>query len=153
MKEQLTRAFAELNQTMLERQMAWALARRVALKEKIEELRGQRRKMGEAAYYEEIFAVAGGKTWYNVFYGRNEEMVREIVQKNVATLIEKRDAKIIAALTKKGITELPEFELVHTSDGCEGTFYVAGHRVTIQTILAGGYNIQCLHQRTLVKVK
>lgn len=153
MKEQITRAFAQLNAHMLERQTEWALKRRVALKEKIAELTGQRRKMGETAYYEAIFAAAGGKTWFDIFHGRNEEMVREIVEKNIAKLIETRDARIIKALEKKGITEIPEFELTHMSDGYEGVFYVAGHRVTITTILAGGYNIQCLHQRTLIKVK
>ena len=153
MQTQLDKAFSELNQLMLDRQTAWVIERRKALKEKIQELSGSRRGMEYSTYYDAVYSAAGGKTWYNIINGRNEEMIREIVKKNVASLIQKRDAKIISALTKKGITELPEFDLTHTSDGYVGTFYVVGHQVTIQIILAGGYNVQCLHQRTLVKVK
>jgi len=97
--------------------------------------------------------IAGGKTWYDTFYGRSEQDIVGIVAKNVAAIIEKRNHRIVSALIKKGINEIPEFTLIHCSDGYEGTFIVAGHKVHIETILAGGYNIQCLHQRTLIKVK
>ncbi len=153
MQEQLNRAFADLNQIMLERQLAWVENRRNALKELITELSPKRRQLGESAYYEQVFAAAGGKTWFNLMSGRNIEQIRELVEKNVQKLIDNRDAKIIAGLTKKGITEIPDFELLEISDGYEGIFYIGEHRVEIRTILAGGYNIQCLHQRTLVKVK
>ena len=56
------------------------------------------------------------------------------------------------ALRKKEVTEIPEFKLVEYSNGVEGFFDVAGHKVHIRTILAGGYNIQCLHARTLVNI-
>lgn len=153
MQAQLDNAFATLNAHIADRQMNWAKGRKEALTAKISEIGQNRRKMGEAAYYDEVFAVAGGKTWYNIFHGRNWSQISEIVAKNIAALIAKRDAQIIKALNKAGITEIPEFELVEVSDGIEGTFYIADHKVTIRTILAGGYNVQCLHMRTLVKVK
>jgi hypothetical protein len=153
MQDQLNRAFAELNQTMLDRQLAWAESRREAVKTLITELSPKRRQLGEFAYYDKVFAAAGGKTWFNMMSGRNAQQIQELVQKNVEKLVSNRDAKIIAALTKKGITEIPDFELLEISDGYEGIFYIDEHRVEIRTILAGGYNIQCLHQRTLVKVK
>ena len=77
----------------------------------------------------------------------------EFVAKNVAKMIANRNDRIVKALNKNGVTEIPEFNLLHGSNGFEGAFKVAGYWVTINTILAGGYNIQCLHQRTLVKVK
>jgi hypothetical protein len=153
MQKQLDTAFAELNQKMFDRQLAWVEARRAAVKELITELMPKRRLLGEATYYDKVFEAAGGKTWFNMMSGRNAEQIRELVQQNVQKLIANRDAKITTALTKKGITEIPDFELTEISDGYEGIFYIGEHRIEIRTILAGGYNIQCLHQRTLVKVK
>ena len=145
----LTYSFANLNADMLARQLAWAYKRHAAVAAVIEELSPKRRKMGEWAYYDAVFAAAGGKTWFNLL---TSGRLLENVTKNVDAIIKNRDAKIIAALKKVGVTEIAPFDLVHTSDGCEGTFDIDGHRVTIKTILAGGYNIQCLHQRTTVKV-
>ena len=109
-------------------------------------------KWGSSNCTEREMDICGGKGWYGIIAHGTENGIRAAVQKNVEALIARRDAQIITALTKVGVTEIPDFELVETSDGVEGTFNVAGHRVHIKTILAGGYNIQCLHNRTLVKV-
>lgn len=100
-----------------------------------------------------LFDHYGSKGMYNLLHGRGRAGALEAMAKNTAATIAKRDAQVIKALGKKGITEIPEFTLVECSDGVEGVFNVAGHIVTIRTIVAGGYNIQRLHNRTLVKVK
>lgn len=146
-QDTLNKAFAELNEEMLDRQTAWVLRRKEALNEY------RKGKSSPRAWcYDEMFEIAGGKGWYGVITEHGEKGMMEYVVKNVAATIAKRDARIIAALDKKGVDTIPAFELTHISDGVEGVFKVAGHVVTIRTILAGGYNIQCLHQRTTVKV-
>lgn len=149
MLNEIKNAFNEIDQKMHETQLAWAMDRMDALKEY--RTNYDRKTMGD--FITEAVRISGGKTWYKVFYGRGKDDVAEIIVKNVNALIEKRNARIIAALAKKGINEIPSFEINHNGDGYEGTFQIGEHTVTITTIIAGGYNIQCLHQRTLVKVK
>jgi len=144
MQEQLNKAFAELNQKMLERQLQWAMTRREAVKELIEELKPLRRKMGEWEYYGKVFSAAGGKTWFNMIEGRNADQIRELIEKNVNGLIAKRDAKIINGLAKKGITEIPDFELVEFSDGYEGIFYIGETRSLLVVTIFNVYTNELL---------
>lgn len=148
MLNQIEKAFVTLDARMLERQMEWAARRREAVK--AAEAAVEKGKWYSERLWNARIEAAGGKAWAGILLSYNWDT---LVEMNVTALIAKRNAKIVAALTKNGVTEIPDFELVECSDGVEGMFNVAGNIVTIKTILAGGYHIQCLHQRTLVKVK
>lgn len=145
-------AFAAADALTIERNIEWALARKAAVSALRNELQDHRRAMGESAYYARLFAAAGGKTWYLRFEGRNDAMIRALVEKIIRGNIAARNAKIVAKLAAKGISEIGAIEYTRTSDGFQGVFIFNGAYVKIQIIGAGGYNVQCYHERTLVYV-
>jgi len=155
--EALAAVFADLDATFTAESIAWAKDRAQAIRDfkASEEARTMRRD--QAAYYGRLFQIAGGKTWYNLIDGRSMDQVAEVAAKNAAGVIEARNARIAAKLEAAGITAVTGQNIARTKDGFDGFFNVKtdkGDRVvTVSTIYAGGYNIQCFHQRTLVKVK
>ena len=155
--DNLNQVFKKFDDEVLESSKKWAQERVAAIREFKMSDEAQHLRHNQYAYYTKLFALAGGKSWYNVFDSRSKSMIEEFMEKNHQNTIDKRNASIAKKLEKAGVTEVLSEEYVYTKDGFNGIFRVntdAGvKRVSIDTIYAGGYNIQCLHLRVLVKVK
>jgi len=163
MIEQLNNAFAELDQRMQtaaidfakEKKEGYSTARaekEAQIKEWITEGKMDAKNRYNAMFHWSVDYFGSRGLMDTILYRSWSDAVDKI-NKSTQSKIDRRNAQIIKALEKKGVSEIPEFDLVEYSHGLEEYFEVAGNKVTIRTILAGGYNIQCLHARTLVKIK
>lgn len=155
--EQLNGVFTEMDAKVLENTQAWAKERKQAIREFWQSDRPKELRGNQWALYRELHEIAGGKTWYKVLHQTSMESVEKFVTKNCAAVATSRNAGIAKKLIKAEVTEVISNEVSRTADGFNGIFRVntnAGIKVVrVQTIYAGGYNIQCLHLRVLVTVK
>ena len=123
------------------------------------DLRAERKRLHELADSKD-FADYWEKTywWSNNFYGKyptvainmldySEKNLHEIIEKDA----EKRKADFLARISKK-VGNISECNLRMASD-CEINGTATGDLGTarVSSILAGGWNIQRLHYRVLVK--
>lgn len=152
---QLNEIFVEMDQRVLENSKKWALERSEAMYDFLKS--DEAKAMDISEKFHKAFDVAGGKTWFNKFYGYDEGTILDFVEKNCKAIANKRNNSIAKKLEKAEVTEVIESQIVHTNDGFNGFFMIntnkGSKKVTIETVYAGGYNIQCLHLRVLVKVK
>lgn len=153
----LEEVFAPMDAEVLASSQAWAKGRAEALKEFKASEEYQALRGNTWALYGKLHAIAGGKTWYAVFTGNSTAGIEEFMAKNCAMTVASRNARIAKQLEKAGVTEVASTTYTQTRDGFDGVFVVntnsGSKTVTVNTIRAGGYNIQCLHLRVLVKVK
>lgn len=153
----LNEVFVEMDAKVQTDAREWGIRARDRIRARREELKDQRRQMGEWAYYERLWAAANGKTWFRALNGLDDAGVILVMDQNTAATIAKRNATIAAKLMKAGINEVLESTFARSVDGFDGTFVVntdQGRKVVkINSIYAGGYNIQCFHMRVLVKIK
>lgn len=105
---------------------------------------------------EKLEMLAGGKKWLNVIFHDESDLI-EIMIKNCDSIVSKRNKGILDKLVKADVTEVISENFTLSDDGFNGAFSVNTNKgvktVSISTVLAGGYNIQCLHNRVLVKIK
>lgn len=158
--EQIKALMAEVDAQLEADTQQWLIGRRAALKEfKLTEMYTKCRKANDGMHslYRAYYEICGGKTWFNVINNNSPASAAEFVTKNCKAVAEKRAAKIAAKLTKAGITNINEIEVIQNNGGFDGIMYAetdAGTvRISINTIYAGGYNIQCAHVRVLCNVK
>jgi hypothetical protein len=153
----LAKAFAPLDAEVLKASKVWAAGRVQALRDFRESEEYQSLRSNQHAVYERMFEIAGGKSWYSLFQGRAQAEIDQLVAKNCEQVVAKRNASIAAKLDKAGVKGVEGEVIATTADGFNGHFTIdtdAGKKaVTIETIRAGGYNIQCLHLRVLVKIR
>lgn len=134
----------------------WALGRKEAVNEFKKS--PDYKTMDVWAKYDKLHTMCGGKTWFRIINDNNLVGLEAAVRKICYETINARNAKIASKLEKSGVIEVVgDGEVICSNDGFHGIFKVNTEsgikRVKIETILAGGYNVQCLHYRTLVNVK
>ena len=145
-------ALKPLDDQWFDSQVEWFETRRRAVSEWRSSEEGKLARKGcNWAYYKKLWELAGGKGNYN--------MNMDEFMKHCEKTIRSRNERIAHKIRNAGdyTTEVVGGELVRTGDGFNGVFKLQTNEgaktITINTIGAGGYNIQAYHLRTLVKIK
>lgn len=146
----LNKILAAFDEGILKSNIEWAFLKKA-------EFNAFRDTREYRTYNEGDFLRFGGKTWFRIFSDNPMEYIEKIVIKNHEAMIKKRNGLISKKMADLDITSVTFCKKVFSKDGFEGVFRICTNKgektVTIQVIYAGGYNIQCLHTRTLVKIK
>lgn len=83
--------------------------------------------------------------FYKVYYQTDEDIAKEARRDSKYYIID-----LVQRVTKK-VGEITKWELWDAGSELNGWVWGTRGSAKIETILAGGYNVQCLHTRVLVK--
>jgi len=157
--KQIAEVLVDYDKQVLEGLVASIPARREALKA-VRTRRGAGEFKGEYSSTQYAYAqidAAGGKGWMELLRGCSDGMIAEQLAKSEGAKAEARNAKLAAKLAKIEISNVAALESCRTHDGFNGRWSVETDKGTkhvfLNVILAGGYNIQCLHHRVLANIK
>jgi len=103
-------------------------------------------------FYSELDRIASQQTQEDNNWNFDDHVEREI--KRTKRTHANRNKRIAQKFEKAGIADIDSDDLVviYGEDFC-GEWVIDGHRVKLDVIWAGGYNIQCYHCRVLCSVK
>ena len=103
-------------------------------------------------FYSELNRIASKQIQEDMTWSFDDHVER--VTKRTKRTHENRNKRIAQKFEKAGIADIDSDDLVviYGEDFC-GEWVIDGHRVKLDVIWAGGYNIQCLHCRVLCSVK
>jgi len=148
----LEEVFTKFDAIYTEKQIAYYLEK----KEEIMKFWKDNYSIRKGICWGSLYNVAGGKGMHEKLYGINVKMAKDLAVKDAQAVIKARNSKIANKLEEAGITKVLNSNIEVSSDGFNGYYVVETNNgqkaIRIDTIIAGGYNIQRLHYRTLVKV-
>ena len=145
-------ALSTFDASWKEGQISWFLEKQQALKNwKETEEAKEELKRNVWAYYRRMWEISGGKTYFGMY--------KDEFEKHCNRTIKSRNERIAHKIIKSGDenTSVDSGNIIYTNNGFCGLFSLntsTGKKtIDIKTIMAGGYNIQCFHLRTLIKVR
>lgn len=156
--QKLEEVFAPMDAEVLIASQRWAKERTQAICDYLNCNENKKlRRIDTHKFHDGLYAIAGGKTWYNALYGSSDEQINTYVTRNCEAITKKRNTRIASKLNNAGVTTIISEEFTSTSNGFNGVFMVNSDKgqkkVTISTVYSGGHNVQCLHLRVLVNIK